>query len=83
MSGMKWIPCSEELPEVNQKVLVTAYGRVCYAQRTQRTENGYPVFRLQDSLYEKTVLETVSHGPYNTGRIDAWMPLPEAYQIEE
>lgn len=76
-----WIPISKKLPEINQKVLVTSYGRVCYAMMTSADGNsGHPVFRLQDSLNERVVCETTAHNPYTEGRIIAWMPLPEPYE---
>lgn len=78
-----WIPVSERLPEVNQRVLVTSYGRVCYAMMTSADGNsGHPVFRLQDSLNESVVCETTVHSEFTTSRIIAWMPLPEPYKAE-
>jgi hypothetical protein len=79
----EWIPVSERLPEVNQRVLVTSYGRVCYAMMISADGNsGYPVFRLQDSLNERVVCETTVHSEFTTSRIVAWMPLPEPYKVE-
>ena len=79
----RWIPVSERLPEVNQRVLVTSYGRVCYAMMTSADGNsGHPVFRLQDSLNERVVCETTVHSEFTTSRIIAWMPLPEPYKTE-
>ena len=79
----KWIPVSERLPEVNQRVLVTSYGRVCYAMMISADGNsGHPVFKLQDSLNEKVVCETTVHNKFTTSRITAWMPLPEPYKAE-
>lgn len=79
----RWIPISERLPEVNQRVLVTSYGRVCYAMMTSADGNsGHPVFRLQDSLNERVVCETTVHSEFTTSRIIAWMPLPEPYKAE-
>lgn len=79
----RWIPISERLPEVNQRVLVTSYGRVCYAMMTSVDGNsGNPVFRLQDSLNERVVCETTVHSEFTTSRIIAWMPLPEPYKTE-
>lgn len=79
----RWIPVSERLPEVNQRVLVTSYGRVCYAMMTSADGNsGHPVFRLQDSLNERVVCETTVHSEFTTSRIIAWMPLPPSYQGE-
>ena len=78
-----WIPVSEKLPEVNQRVLVTSYGRVCYAMMISADANsGHPVFKLQDSLNERVVCETTVHNEFTTSRIKAWMPLPEPYKVE-
>lgn len=77
----EWIPISEKLPEINQRVLVTSYGRVCYAMMISADGNsGYPVFKLQDSLNERVVCETTVHSEFTTSRIIAWMPLPEPYR---
>ena len=79
----EWIPVSERLPEIGKKVLVTAYGRTCYAMMISADGNyGYPVFRLQGSLKERTVCETTAHSDMTSGRITAWMPLPEPYKAE-
>ena len=79
----EWIPVSEKLPEVNQKVLVTSYGRVCYAMMTSVDGNsGYPIFRLQDSLNERVICETTVHSEWTTSRITAWMSLPQPYKGE-
>lgn len=79
----EWIPVSEKLPEVNQRVLVTSYGRVCYAMMISADANsGHPVFKLQDSLNERVVCETTVHNEFTTSRIKAWMPLPSSYQGE-
>lgn len=78
----KWIPVSERLPELNKPLLVTSYGRVCYAYMISESGNwGYPVFRLHEMCGRSWVQETISHEPYSTGRIDAWMYLdmPEPY----
>ena len=83
VNDSRWIPVEEHFPEIGKRVLVTAYGRVCYAMMTSVDGNdGRPIFRLQDSLKEGVVCETVSHEPYSKGRIDAWMPLPEPYKRE-
>ena len=79
-----WIPVSEQLPELNRPLLVTAYHRVCYAYMISESGNwGYPVFRLHEMCGRSWVQETVSHEPYSTGRIDAWMYLdiPEPYKM--
>lgn len=79
-----WTPVSERLPEIGKKVLVTAYGRTCYAMMISADENyGYPIFRLQDSLKERTVCETTAHSDMTSSRITAWMPLPEPYKQQE
>lgn len=76
----EWVPVSERLPEVGKKILVTSYGRVCYAAMISTDgHSGYPIFRLQDSLKEKTVCETIVHNDMTSNRIIAWMPLPEPY----
>lgn len=80
----KWIPVSERLPELNRPLLVTSYGRVCYAYMISESGNwGYPVFRLHEMCGRSWVQETVSHEPYSAGRIDAWMYLdiPEPYKM--
>ena len=80
----RWIPISERLPEVNQRVLVTSYGRVCYAMMTSVDGNsGYPIFRLQDSLNERVICETTVHSEFTTSRITAWMPLPKPYEPQK
>ena len=82
-----WIPVSEKLPELNRPLLVTAYHRVYYGHLISESGNyGYPVFRIH-GLGDKNrdwVQETMSHGPYSLGRIDAWMYLdiPEPYKAE-
>lgn len=79
----RWIPVSEKLPELCQRVLVTSYGRVCYAMMIGADWNsGYPIFKLQDSLNEKVVCETTVHSEFTTSRIIAWMPLPQPYVPE-
>ena len=80
----RWIPVSEQLPELNRPLLVTAYHRVCYAYMISESGNwGYPVFRLHEMCGRSWVQETASHEPYSTGRIDAWMYLdmPEPYKM--
>lgn len=83
-----WIPVSERLPELNRPLLVTAYHRVYYGHLISENGNyGYPVFRIH-GLGDKNrdwVQETMSHGPYSLGRIDAWMYLniPEPYKPQE
>lgn len=83
-----WIPVSEMLPELNRPLLVTAYHRVYYGHLISENGNyGYPVFRIH-GLGDKNrdwVQETMSHGPYSLGRIDAWMYLdiPEPYKPQE
>lgn len=78
-----WISVNERLPDVGQRVLVTSYGRVCYAMLVSVDgNNGYPIFKLQDSLNERVVCETTAHSEFTKGRIIAWMPLPEPYKAE-
>lgn len=78
-----WIDVNKKLPRIGKRVLVTAYGRVCYAMlHSPDGNNGYPIFLLQDSLKERVVCETTVHNDLTTGRITAWMPLPEPYKAE-
>ena len=79
----RWVSVAERLPKVNQRVLVTSYGRVCYAMMISADgNNGHPVFKLQDSLDERVAYETTVHNEFTTSRIIAWMPLPEPYKAE-
>lgn len=78
-----WIDVNKKLPRIGKRVLVTAYGRVCYAMlHSPDGNNGYPIFLLQDSLKERVVCETTVHSDLTTGRITAWMSLPEPYKAE-
>ena len=82
---LRWIPCSERLPEIKQHVLLSCYGRVIYGRMISKDGNGgYPVFEICDSVGEKRpiVLETTVHSEFTTSRIIAWMPLPEPYKTE-
>ena len=77
----EWVSINERLPEIGQRVLVTSYGRVCYGVLVSVDgNNGYPIFKLQDSLNERVVCETTVHSKMTTGRIVAWMSLPEPYK---
>ena len=80
----EWIDVNKKLPRIGKRVLVTAYGRVCYAMlHSPDGNNGYPIFLLQDSLKERVVCETTSHSEFTEGRITAWMPLPTPYGEEQ
>ena len=87
LEEQKWILCSERLPELNRPLLVTDYHRVYYGHLISESGNyGYPVFRIH-GLGDKNrdwVQETMSHGPYSLGRIDAWryLDIPEPYKAE-
>ena len=60
-----WIPCSEQLPEVNVRVLTTHENGI--VQVAFLTENGN--FVIKDSDGERYIIPVV-----------AWQPLPEPYK---
>lgn len=69
---MGWIPCSERLPEIGQRVLLWVYGKVHIGERMgHKLFEKYDVFDLKNGTFE------------STKRIEAWMPLPEAYKPEK
>lgn len=64
----KWIPVTERLPNVGEKVLVLAYANdVLTARMRKQAENGYPVFECNGIFLEMA----------KPGRITHWMPLPQ------
>lgn len=80
--GADWIPVTERLPEPGKRILVTAYGRVCYGIMDSRDGNsGAPLFIICDSVNNKrpVVFETTAHGEMTRTRITAWKPLPVPY----
>lgn len=67
-----WIPCSERLPDIGQRVLLWVYGTVCIGKRIDSKLLGkYDIFSLAKDVNE------------STKRIEAWMPLPESYKPEK
>jgi len=64
-----WIPCSERLPEIGERVLLWVYGRVHIGERTKaRLFEEYEIFSLENRTSE------------SRKRIEAWQPLPPEYQ---
>ena len=67
--GNGWIPCSERLPEIGQRVLLWVYGRVHIGERMgHKLFEKYDVFDLKNGTLE------------STKRIEAWKPLPSPYK---
>lgn len=65
----QWIPCSERLPDIGERVFVWVYGRVCIGKRIDaKLFEEYDIFSLENGSNE------------STKRIDAWQPLPAPYQ---
>ena len=71
-SEQRWIPCSERLPENDERVLATtAWGEVTIAERIYPPINDTCWF-IDDGNTNATIDDVV-----------AWMPLPEPYREEE
>ena len=68
-----WIPCSERLPNIGERVLLWVYGQVHIGKRIDaKLFEEYDIFSLENKTNE------------STKRIEAWMPLPIApYQKGE
>ena len=62
----KWIPCSERLPDVAQRVLLSGHGQVMVGML-----HSFGKYSL-----EPTGISYV----YPKDDIEAWMPLPEPYK---
>ena len=70
-SEQRWIPCSERLPDNDERVLATtAWGDVTIAERIYPPINDTCWF-IHDGNTNATIDDVV-----------AWMPLPEPYQAE-
>ena len=63
---VQWIPCSERLPDVAQRVLLSGHGQVMVGML-----HSFGKYSL-----EPTGISYV----YPKDDIEAWMPLPEPYQ---
>lgn len=63
-----WIPCSERLPNIGERVLLWVYGQSHIGKRIDAKLFGYDIFSLERGTNE------------STKRIEAWMPLPEPYR---
>ena len=64
----KWIPCSERLPDVAQRVLLSGHGKVMVG--------------MLHSFGKYSLEPTGIMYVYQKDDIDAWMPLPESYKSE-
>ena len=62
----QWIPCSERLPDVAQRVLLSGHGKVMVGRL-----HSFGKYSL-----EPTGISYI----YPMDAIDAWMPLPEPYE---
>ena len=65
----KWIPCSERLPDVAQRVLLSGHGKVMVGRL-----HSFGKYSL-----EPTGISYI----YPKDAIEAWMPLPEPWKGEE
>lgn len=65
---MKWIPCSERLPELDREVLAC-------------TNDGYMYIAKRYEPWDCEWYETLEYRRLLT--VTAWMPLPEPYKQEE
>ena len=65
----KWIPCSERLPDVAQRVLLSGHGKVMVGRL-----HSFGKYSL-----EPTGISYI----YPKDAIEAWMPLPNPYKEEE
>ena len=62
---VRWIPCSERLPDVAQRVLLSGHGQVMVGML-----HSFGKYSLEPT--------GISH-VYPKDDIEAWMPLPEPY----
>ena len=65
----QWIPCSERLPDVAQRVLLSGHGKVMVGRL-----HSFGKYSL-----EPTGISYI----YPKDAIEAWMPLPNPYKEEE
>lgn len=65
----KWIPCSERLPDVAQRVLLSGHGMV--------------MIGMLHSFGKYSLEPTGISYVYPKDDIEAWMPMPEPYQGKE
>ena len=71
---MRWIPCSERLPENGRQVLV-------YARSVHYALAKYDEMRDADGVYRKQWVTFDAWKPFYTIKeVIAWMPLPEPYK---
>ena len=65
----QWIPCSERLPDVARRVLLSGHGKVMVG--------------MLHSFGKYTLEPTGISYIYPKGAIEAWMPLPESYKEDK
>ena len=74
ISEMKWIPCTEKLPESGKSILLSFENSVLPTVGEYKTDEEGGAFYIGDDDY--------NCANYNLF-VNAWMPLPEPYREEE
>lgn len=71
---MRWIPCSERLPEENLPVLVAV-----------KQKDRLPKWVKEQTYSYVTDIDVYDDGDFDMhkNKVVAWMPLPEPYKGEE
>ena len=76
LKQLKWIPCSERLPEDGRQVLV-------YARSVHYALAKYDEMRNADGIYSMQWVTFDAWKPFYTIKnVIAWMPLPEPFREE-
>lgn len=70
----QWIPCSERLPEFNNKVLITLINKAGkhVTESIYKDDKFYYTAETDNGYYEEVFSAVI-----------AWMPLPQAYTGKE